>query len=123
MQQVVSVHDTARDSEAFYHGLVVGLTASLQDDDNYELRSNRESGQGRYDYFIVSRDSSKLSILMEFKRTEANALQSAAQAALSQIDLKYYFAEAEQRGINRLLKIGIAFSGKAFVIESELHSF
>ena len=104
MEQIVSVHDTARDPEAFYHGLVIGLTASLHGDNNYELYSNRESGDGRYDYFIISRDPRKLSILMEFKKADAAALPAAAQAAVAQIDLKNYLATAQQRDI--------IFSGK-----------
>lgn len=119
MEQVVSFHDTSRDPEAFYHGLVIGLTASLHRDETYELRSNRESGKGRYDYFILSRDPDKLSILMEFKRVDdADNLEKAAKTALQQIDLKNYFVEAEQRDIKKLLKMGIAFSGKAFALES-----
>lgn len=120
MEQIVSFHDTSRDPEAFYHGLVIGLTASLHRNENYELRSNRESGNGRYDYFILSRDPNKLSILMEFKRIDTNKLNEAAKTALQQIDLKNYFVEAEQRNVKKLLKIGIAFSGKAFALESRL---
>lgn len=116
MDQVVSVHDTARDPEAFYHGLVIGLTASLHHDENYELRSNRESGKGRYDYFIVSRNPQKLSILLEFKKSENKTLKSSAKSALEQIDLKNYFSEADQRDIKKLLKIGIAFSGNDFFL-------
>lgn len=121
MEQVISVHDTARDPEAFYHGLVIGLTAGLHNDENYELRSNRESSKGRYDYFIISRDPNQLSILMEFKKTDSplpRKLKKAAKAALKQMDVKQYLAEAEQRAIKRLLRIGIAFNGKHFALES-----
>ncbi len=114
MEQIISVHDTARDPEAFYHGLIVGLTASLHGEKDYELRSNRESGSGRYDYFIIAKNPDKLSILMEFKRAEEGNLDIAAKAALAQIDLNNYLAEAEQRSIKKLLKLGIAFSGKHF---------
>ena len=70
MEQTVSVHDTSRDPEAFYHGLMVGFTASLYQSKNYEIQSNRESGYGRYDYIIFSRDKNKLTLLLEFKRVE-----------------------------------------------------
>lgn len=123
MEQVISVHDTARDPEAFYHGLIIGLTAALHNDENYELRSNRESGKGRYDYLIISRNPEKLSILMEFKRTDSplpRKLKKAAKVALKQIDLKHYIIEAKQRGIKKLLRIGIAFSGKHFALESAI---
>ncbi len=117
MDTIVSVHDTGKEPEAFYHGLIIGITASLCDSETYELRSNRESGDGRYDYFIVSRDPEKFSILMEFKKVSSSdqaMLKEAANRARRQIDLRNYLAEAEQRHIKKLLKIGIAFSGKKF---------
>lgn len=122
MDTIVSAHDTGKEPEAFYHGLVIGITASLCDSKIYELRSNRESGDGRYDYFIVSRDPEKLSILMEFKKVSGGndkALKEAADRALEQINVRNYFAEAEQRHVKKLLKIGIAFSGKKFAVASQ----
>lgn len=127
MEQTVSVHDVAREPEAFYHGLMIGLTASLYGHPNYETRSNRESGNGRYDYLIISRDNKKFTILLELKKLELPAskksseeitslLDKAAQAALEQIDHQHYLAEVKQRGIMNILKIGIAFSGKRFGI-------
>lgn len=122
LDQVVSTHDTARHPEAFYHGLVIGLTANLHNNKNYELHSNHESGEGRYDYLIISRNPKKLSILMEFKKAKSNELKKTAKAALQQIDLKNYTVEARQRGIQKLLKIGIAFSGKKYVLEHALET-
>lgn len=127
MEQTVSVHDVAREPEAFYHGLMIGLTASLYGHPNYETRSNRESGNGRYDYLIISRDEKKLTLLLELKKTDLpenkrnsdeikTILENAAQAALEQIEQRSYIAEAKQRGITNILKIGIAFSGKRFGI-------
>ena len=42
MEHTLSSHDMARDSEAFYHGLLMGFTASLSGHKNYELESNQE---------------------------------------------------------------------------------
>ncbi|MBS0186399.1 MAG: AAA family ATPase, partial [Proteobacteria bacterium] len=63
IDHTVSVHDTGRSPEAFYHGLMIGLTASLHASPLYEIRSNRESGSGRYDYAIIAREPQTLSIL------------------------------------------------------------
>lgn len=125
MESVVSSHDLARDPEVFYHGLVIGLTASLFKNPDYEIRSNRESGYGRYDYLILSRDKTKLSLLLEFKRVDYNKdsaelarqLDNAAKEALTQILQKKYCIDAEQSG-SKILRIGIAFSGKHFKLHA-----
>ncbi len=128
MEETISVHDMGKNPEAFYHGFMIGLTASLSGGNDYETRSNRESGYGRYDYLILSRDPRKLSILLEFKQVdhpvgktgkkEPKQLQSildkAARKALDQIESQAYFAEVQQRGLKNILKIGLAFSGKRF---------
>lgn len=41
----ISFYDGA--AEGFYHGMVLGLVASLSS--KYYIRSNRESGEGRFD--------------------------------------------------------------------------
>lgn len=127
MESTLSSHDMSRDPEAFYHGLMIGLTASLYHSKNYEIQSNRESGYGRYDYMIFSRDHSKPTLLLEFKRIEAikdekqlaTKLEEAAREAVGQIDKTRYSAEAEKRGSTNIIKIGLAFCGKRFKIYAE----
>ena len=77
VEDTFSVHDTAKDPEAFYHGFMVGATASLYHNKNYEIKSNRESGYGRYDYLIFSHDTTKPTILMEIKRVKMTEKMSA----------------------------------------------
>lgn len=128
MESIVSSHDVSHDPEAFYHGLMIGLTASLYQHPNYEMHSNRESGYGRYDYMIFSRDPNQPTLLLEFKRVNktkdseplTTQLEQAAQEALAQIAQQKYVAEARQRGSQKLIKIGIAFSGKHFAIQWEI---
>jgi PD-(D/E)XK nuclease superfamily len=123
LEQTVSSHDVGKEPESFYHSLMIGLTASLYGRKDYETKSNRESGYGRYDYMILSRDLNRPSILFEFKKIilrenkseEAKIiLNRSAQEALKQIDTHAYLAEARQRGIKNILKVGISFSGKRF---------
>lgn len=127
MESTVSSHDISRDPEAFYHGLMIGLTASLYQSKNYEIQSNRESGYGRYDYMIFSRDKSKPSLLLEFKRIDlvkdserlTTKLEQAAREAVEQIGKTRYSVEAERRGSTNIIKMGIAFCGKRFKIYAE----
>lgn len=127
MENIVSTHDTARDPEIFYHGLIIGLTASLYKNPNYEIHSNRESGYGRYDYLILSHDKNKPTLVLEFKRIDPVKdpeqrelkLEQAAQEALAQIEQQHYLAQARQRGCTHILKIGLAFCGKYFKLQTE----
>ena len=126
MLQTASVHDLAREPEAFYQGLMLGLTASL-DKKHYEKKSNRESGYGRYDIAIIPKDTNQLAILLELKSVKLpkkdkendldELLQKEAQATLSQIENHAYQAELQQRGLQDILHIGLAFCGKTFQME------
>ena len=117
--QIASFHDLAHSPEAFYAGLLLGLSASLNACE-YLLYSNRESGLGCYDLAIIPKNPQKLGILMEFKCTElpkalnkqAAALQKSAVDALKQMETHQYSAQFKQHGIQSVCHIGIAFSGK-----------
>ena len=51
--------------ERFYHGFVLGMVVNLSD--TYKVRSNRESGFGRYDVMIEPLDKTKKAYILEFK--------------------------------------------------------
>ncbi len=107
-----------RHPEKFYHGFVLGLMASLQD--NYTIQSNRESGYGRYDVMLIPTDKAKLGIVLEFKTAEAaEDLAIVAQQALQQVKDKQYEAELKQAGVQSVLKLGLAFKGKEVEVVSE----
>lgn len=56
-----------QEPERFYHGFVLGLIADQTD--IYEIRSNRESGFGRYDVMMVPKEREKTkipAIILEF---------------------------------------------------------
>ncbi len=105
--------------ERFYHGFVLGLLVELQG--CYRLRSNRESGFGRYDVMLEPLDKSGYGIIIEFKvrtpRSEGN-LEDTVAAALYQIDEKHYEQELISIGIppERIRKYGFAFEGKNVLI-------
>jgi len=104
--------------ERFYHALVLGMLSSLSS--SHEVRSNRESGWGRYDVMLIPKDRSKLGVILEFKKVQTQkkeTLESAAQSALKQIEEKQYEVELRALGLTRILKVGIAFLGKeSFVL-------
>ena len=117
----LSYFDVSGDeSEKVYHAFVLGMLISLSKD--YEVLSNRESGYGRYDVCIIPRDTSKLGIIIEFKRvfvsSEKDVVTVAAEA-LKQIDDKNYAASLENRGIKNILKLAIVFKGKEVFIKSD----
>ena len=105
--------------ERFYHGFVLGLLVELRE--RYEIKSNRESGYGRYDVMLVPLNESDTAIVIEFKvqdhETE-KTLQDTVQMALRQIEDKNYDADLIALGIgsDRIRHYGFAFEGKKVLI-------
>ena len=116
----VSVFDVpAEESEKIYHAFVLGMLIGLKD--QYEVKSNRESGLGRYDVMLIPKNRNDLGIIMEFKkigRFEKSDLETAVASALKQIEDKQYAQEMLDRGVNRILYLGFAFLGKQVLIRS-----
>ena len=104
-------------SESFYHGLVLGLMAML--DSRYKILSNRESGVGRYDIALIPTDTNYPAFIMELKwknNHDDKTLNDLAKKALKQIDDKHYENEILNECKVKIIKIGIAFSGKDVVL-------
>ena len=113
--ETASYHDTA--GEAFYQGFVLGLCAMM--DQRYQVTSNRESGNGRYDIQLFPRTPSLPGILIELKsasHASQEELESLSREALKQISSKAYETEMASRGICQILRYGAAFSGKQVCI-------
>lgn len=108
--------------ERFFHGFVLGLISDLRD--IYEIKSNRESGYGRYDVMLIpicNNDTMYDAIVLEFKVYDSDAegsLADTAKAALLQIEDKDYDAELISRGIpkSHIRHYGFAFEGKKVLI-------
>ena len=114
----VSSHDTV--GELFYHGLVLGLCAMM--DNRYHITSNRESGEGRYDIQLEPKTPDLPGILIELKAEKGGtegSLRKLAAAALKQIEEKQYDVDLRVRGIKTIYKYGVAFHGKNVEIELE----
>lgn len=114
--KTMSFHDTGgKEPERVYHAFVLGLLANL--DYRYHIRSNRESGYGRYDLMMIPKDTTERGVIMEFKVAEDEAsLHDEANTALEQISAKSYGAELEAMGVTAYTQMGIAFNGKQVAI-------
>ena len=116
LRLVASFHDTAA-RESFYHGLVLGLLATLMP--RFEVVSNRESGYGRFDIAIFPGPGQSAGALLEFKVAEKEEeMPERAREALAQIRANKYASEFEQRGVKEVWQYGIAFCGKKCQIEA-----
>ena len=118
MDKSISFYDAG--AEGFYHGLTLGLIALL--DNQYRIKSNRESGDGRYDISLIPREKKYPGIIMELKwksGLEEAELEKLSVDALNQIDEKRYDLELKEEGIENIIKLGIAFSGKKVVIKTK----
>ena len=111
LMQSVSSYDTV--GENFYHGLVLGLCATL--DNRFYITSNRESGEGRYDICLCPKDAKMPGVLIELKAAKdcpEDELKALSETALKQINDRKYDTELTTKGVKNIFKYGVAFSGK-----------
>ena len=100
-----SYHDLQRENS--YHMLLLGMCMWLRN--YYDIVSNREQGEGRYDIFLQSKHVNQPSLMFELKFTKDQKvdLQQLAESACNQMHEKYYAA-----GIGDIILIGLAHRGK-----------
>ena len=115
--------------EQFYHGLMLGLILTLKNE--YEITSNNFAGKGRYDLLLKPKNILEgkegiiieLKIINEVKNLNDNKihekLEKECEVALKQIDEKEYSSVLKNAGVEKILKIGIAFLGKEFEVKFE----
>jgi hypothetical protein len=117
--KVASFYDTADDrTEHFYHAFLLGLLARL--DAEYHIRSNRESGFGRYDICLIPQDISRKGIVMEIKAVRpqrGETLPGRLAEARAQILNNQYDAELISHGVTDILRLAIAVEGKQVIVE------
>lgn len=118
MDKSISLFDGG--AEGFYHGLMLGLIALM--DNQYKIKSNRESGDGRFDVSLIPREKRYPGIILELKWKEKLSdveLEKWSNEALKQIGELRYDSEMKEDGITEILKFGIAFSGKKVCVRTE----
>ena len=107
----VSYNDTKKGNEAFYHGFILGMSLYLEGE--YIVKSNIESGLGRYDVSIEPKNKNKRGYILEFKATDnVDKLEEISKEALKQIEEGKYSSTLKQTGTKEILYLGIAFCGK-----------
>ena len=113
-----SFHDLK--AESVYHTFLLGMLIWLRD--KYEVKSNGERGQGRYDILLLPLDKKKPAFVFEFKVSKTiKGLESKAEEALNQIKEKQYDVGIKESGIDKIYRIGLAFKGKKVKIKYELN--
>nr|WP_316624678.1 AAA family ATPase [uncultured Ruminococcus sp.] len=115
MLNSISVFDGT--NESFYHGMMLGLCAALSN--QYRIKSNSESGYGRFDISLIPDKHTNPGFIFEFKHAKTNNqdLGALADEALTQIDEKKYDTEMKTLSVANIIKIGIAFRGKKAVVK------
>jgi len=117
---VLSYHDIAgKKPERVYHAFVLGLLTNMTA--SYQIRSNRESGYGRYDVLMIPLNPNEPGFIFEFKKIDKPEEKNAAdamQSALEQIQKQQYAVELREHGIKKIWGIGVVVSGKRVWVES-----
>ena len=102
--------------ENFYHGYMLGILSGLS---GYEIRSNREYGEGRPDIMLRPFSPKQPAIIFEFKRADKFAqMEEKCNEALRQIEEKKYDAELIDFGYQKILKYGICFCRKNCMVKT-----
>ncbi len=105
--------------EQIYHVFVVSLLLGLQP--RFEVRSNRESGGGRYDVMILPRTPGQPGVVLELKvlrRGKRETVKGAMATALRQIRERDYAAELRACGAEPIHEIGVVFDGKQVHVQT-----
>jgi hypothetical protein len=108
---------TGEEPERVYQAFVLGMLVNLSED--YYVKSNRESGLGRYDVALIPREIEKgqKGIIFEFKKVNPvtkETIEETLAIAMQQMDRKKYDVELIDAGLKRedIIKIAVAFEGK-----------
>lgn len=121
VKEMISFMDVGEHvAENFYHAFVLGMLVGLKE--RYYVRSNRESGFGRYDIMLEPKDRKEKAFIMEFKvyeKEEEKEIEETLEKAKKQIEERGYEAELKSRGYERIVKMVYAFKGK----EVKIHSY
>ena len=131
MGDTFSYYDNAKNNEYVFHSYILGLLAIIGDD--YIIKSNRESGKGRYDIMLIPHDIHKNGVVIEIKQIEkqkdkessenfTKRIEDNIQIAINQIDKNEYYKEliAHKIAEDKIIKVPIVFAGKEpYIIISE----
>lgn len=113
----VSYYDLGR-KEKYYHNIFLGMIITMGRE--YNISSNKEAGQGRYDILLEPKDKIKTGFVLEFKVAKNDKeLEKLSVEAIEQIKDKGYVSSMKVKGINDILGVGIAFYKKKVKVKFE----
>lgn len=120
MLNSVSCFDfNSNSKESHYHVFILGMLLGLRR--RYYIHSNREGGRGRYDLVVELMDKSKNGLVIEFKvAKEKEDLEKASEEALAQIEEKRYYEGLRDRGVERIILVGISFYQRDFKLQGKI---
>jgi hypothetical protein len=120
MGDTFSYFDIKGEPENVYQSYVLGLLAIIGDE--YIIKSNRESGEGRYDIMLIPHDKNNYGIVIEIKQITRNdnetdssfsdRIDNKIKDAINQIDKNKYYKELTDNKISKIIKLPIVFAGK-----------
>ena len=114
LKETISFFD---EKEQYYHGFLAGLVSGY---DDYKVRSNRETGDGRTDILLMERYERNIAVVIEVKNVDterSETLEKMADEALKQIETKHYTDEPVNEGYQKIIRYGAAFLGKNCLIK------
>lgn len=120
MLNSVSCFDfNSNSKESHYHIFILGMLLGLRR--RYYIHSNREGGRGRYDLVVEPMDKSKNGLVIEFKvAKEKEDLEKASEEALAQIEEKRYYEGLRERGVEKIILVGISFYQRDFKLQGKI---
>lgn len=120
MLNSVSCFDfNSNSKESHYHVFILGMLLGLRR--RYYIHSNREGGRGRYDLVVEPMDKRKNGLVIEFKvAKEKEELEKASEEALAQIEEKRYYEGLRDRGVEKIILVGISFYQRDFKLQGKI---
>jgi hypothetical protein len=120
MLNSVSCFDfNSNSKESHYHVFILGMLLGLRR--RYYIHYNREGGRGRYDLVVEPMDKSKNGLVIEFKvAKEKEELEKVSEEALAQIEEKRYYERLRDRGVERIILVGISFYQRDFKLQGKI---
>ena len=120
MLNSVSCFDfNSNSKESHYHVFILGMLLGLRR--RYYIHSNGEGGRGRYDLVVEPMDKSKNGLVIEFKvAKEKEELEKASEEALAQIEEKRYYEGLRDRGVEKIILVGISFYQRDFKLQGKI---
>ncbi len=113
----ISSYDIGKRKEGVYHVILLLSLLRLEHKNQYEVKSNGESGHGRYDICVIPKNKNKTGYIIEIKVAKKNEdLKNKAEKAIKQIEEKEYTTELKNKSIKSIVLLGIAFEGKRIYI-------